>query len=112
MFDPQSPSIQTLSRGIFADEIQKDPVFAMLAPYRLPLDVVLVIDATEAFVETLKEIPDVAIPIDCLDSERWLSGLTITNILKGVRIRSTTNYIQAVCFSEAVFRSQWKNIFR
>ncbi|KAJ3649499.1 hypothetical protein Zmor_021239 [Zophobas morio] len=83
MFDPQSPSIQTLSRGIFADEIQKDPVFAMLAPYRLPLDVVLVIDATEAFVETLKEIPDVAIPIDCLDSERWLSGLTITNILKG-----------------------------
>ncbi|XP_068896300.1 glutamate receptor ionotropic, kainate 2-like isoform X2 [Tenebrio molitor] len=83
LFDPQSEPIRDLAEFIFAEDIARDPMFVFSAPYKLHLDVILIVDAVMMFGEVLEELPETPKSIDCDQNDRWLSGLTITNLVKG-----------------------------
>jgi ionotropic glutamate receptor len=85
LFDPQSEPIRDLAEFIFAEDIARDPMFVFSAPYKLHLDVILIVDAVMMFGEVLEELPETPKSIDCDQNDRWLSGLTITNLVKGVK---------------------------
>ncbi|RZC36839.1 Lig chan, ANF receptor and/or SBP bac 3 domain containing protein [Asbolus verrucosus] len=83
--DPNSEAMQNLGSLIFQEEIQANPMFGVRAAWKLQLETILIVDAVMMFGKVLKEFSEKLIPksIDCEDNERWVLGLTFTNLLKG-----------------------------